>query len=133
MAKFEILPTIPFHQAPYMKPDQPPEVVHLEDPAMTVMIDFKYAPTSRINPNASIDFALNAMKNDSIHAMLVTDPNENVIGLISSEDILGEKPIKLLEERRIEREEILVKMIMLPEFDIIAFDIESLRLARVEM
>ncbi len=131
MTKFEILPTIPFKKAHVAHPLTPPEVVHLEDPALSVMTDFRQTKPPVTTPDTPIDDALNEMKISGVHLMLVIDDTENVIGLISSEDILGEKPIKLIQERRISRDNILVKMVMIPAEALVAFDIETLKIARV--
>lgn len=131
MAKYELLPTTAFSPCPYTHPVQLPEVVHLEDPALAVMIDFKQSKPSTIRPTTPIDYAMHEMKISGVHLMLVVDDTERVIGLISSEDVIGEKPIKLIQEGRLTRAEILVRMVMTPAEDIIAFDIEALRLARV--
>lgn len=131
MAKFELLPTHPYHPSPCAHPIELPEVVHIDDPALMVMIDFKQSKPPLISPDAAIDHALNEMKISGVHLMLVINKQEQIIGLISSEDILGEKPITLIQERRISRPEILVKMVMIPANQIIAFDMDDLRHARV--
>lgn len=131
MPKYETLPTIPFKRSPVAHPVELPEIVHLDDPALAVLIDFKLTKPPIVSPELPIDNALNEMKISGVHLMLVTNEDKNVIGLIGTEDILGEKPIKLIQERRINRHEILVKMVMTNESDIVAFDFETLRYARV--
>lgn len=131
MTKFETLPTISFKKSHVAHPVTPPEVVHLEDPALSVMIDFRQTKPPISTPDTRIDDTLNEMKVSGVHLMLVIDETENVIGLISSEDILGEKPIKLIQERRVGRDQITVKMVMTPADSMVAFDIETLKIARV--
>lgn len=131
MPKYEILPTTSFSVSPVMQPMDLPEVVHMEDPALMVMIDFKLSKPPLIDPNTSIDDALDEMKISEVHQLLVADEDNNIIGIVGSEDIVGEKPIKLIQERRINRGEIMVKMIMTRAEEILAFNIEDLKHARV--
>jgi len=124
MAKYEILPTVEIQpsKAKLAIHSALPELVHLDDPALSVMIDFKLFPAQTIHPEESIDDALNKMKIEGIHLLLITKPDNSVVGIVASEDILGEKPITILQERRIQRSQIKVSMIMTPSNDIIAFD-----------
>lgn len=131
MAKYETLDTIAFTASHCIRPLELPEVVHLDDPALMVMIDFKQIKPPLIAPEAPVDQALNEMKISGVHLLLVADKEDRIIGLISSEDILGEKPITLLQERRINRAEILTRMVMTPAENILAFDFDLLRHARV--
>tara|TARA_B100002051_G_C16546472_1_gene540268 strand:- start:195 stop:788 length:594 start_codon:yes stop_codon:yes gene_type:complete len=133
MAKYEIIPTVEIlaQQARLPGHTTLPELVHLDDPALTVMIDFKLFPAHTIGPEESIDNALNIMKIEGIHLLLVANPDDSIIGIVASEDILGEKPIKLLQERRIDRSQIQVHMIMTASSDVIAFEIDRVKEVKV--
>jgi len=128
MAKYEILPTatIEASNAKLISHSTLPELVHLDDPALTVMSDFNLFPVDTIAPDESIDNALNKMKVDGIHLLLVADHHDCIIGIVSTEDILGEKPITIIQERRIERHQISVKMIMTPSSSLIAFELDTI-------
>jgi CBS domain containing-hemolysin-like protein len=132
MIKYELLSTIPLLEEHVTLPTQQlAELVHLDDPAWTVMVDFNQEPPHTISPDVSIDHALMEMKLKDVHLLLVTDKNHQILGLIASEDILGEKPITLIQQRRIERAQVLVKMVMTPLQQIVAFNIEVIERARV--
>lgn len=107
------------------------EIVHMDDPALAVMTDFSLVLANTINQNETIDNALNEMKLHGVHMLLATDDEQTISGIISSEDLLGEKPIKLLQHSRVERSNITVKMLMTTIKDIIAFDIDTIQQARV--
>ena len=49
-----------------------------------------------------------------VRLLLVTDDSRQVLGLITSNDILGEKPVQFALERGIKRQEIRVRDIMTP-------------------
>lgn len=108
-----------------------PVITHWDDPAMQVMVDFKYAKAETIGPDETIDTAIIAMKNCSYHVLMVIDKEDKVLGLISSEDLLGEKPLKAIQDHRIARADILVRMVMTPQHEVMAIDLENLRHAKV--
>lgn len=128
-------PLSTIHLAPenhYSHPPQPPEVIHLNDPALHVMLDFRYHQPVTVSPNMSIDEALQELKSHNIPVLLVIDSDdENVVGIITAEDILGEKPVKLIQEGRMRRADIPISMVMTPQNEIAAFDVEHLRHAKV--
>ncbi len=130
MIKYEQIPTIPLEDAA-LRSHHLPELVHLNDPAFTVMNDFSTMPPLTIDPNDTMDSALNEMKLKGVHLLLVVDKNKKIHGIISSEDLMGEKPITLIQQRRVERNQIFVKMIMVPLEQIVAFDISDIETARV--
>lgn len=109
-----------------------PEIVHLDDPASSVMHDFTIIPPQTIITTKNIDDALNDMKTKGIHTLLVTNEHSSQLkGIIASEDILGEKPIKIMQNNRIDRNKIKVDMVMASIKNIIAFDLQSVEEARV--
>lgn len=126
LATLALAPTSKHAHPPHL-----PEVIHLSDTAMHVMVDFKYTPPVIVSPDASIDKALAELKAHHLPVLLVVDDAHSVVGIITSEDILGEKPVKLIQEGRIRRSEIPVSMVMTPQEEIAAFDIEHLRHAKV--
>lgn len=130
--KYQALPTIALvASSDYFHRPTPPEVIHLEDPALDALVDFKIMFPVTVSPRTSISAALIDMKVGGVHLLLVTDEKEKVVGLISSEDILGEKPVKIIQERRLSRNDIEVAAIMTPQQKIIAFDRYELRYAKV--
>jgi hypothetical protein len=132
MIKYEVLPTTDLVSEKISLPSQHlPELVHLTDPAFQVMIDFNQESPNTISPDASIEYAFTEMKQKDVHILLVADKEHHVIGLVSSEDILGEKPIKLIQQRRIERSQVLIKMVMTPLSQIPAFDVADIEHSRV--
>lgn len=132
MAKYEALKTITLSpENAFLRPKKLPELVHLDDSAFAVMCDFTQTRPRMIGLNESIDHALNEMKVHGVHQLLVRGENGNIKGVIGSEDILGELPIKILQERRIQRSQILVKMIMVPIEKIAALDMRILEHAKV--
>lgn len=132
MVLFEPLQTIqPSEQNILQHPAKLPELVHIDDPALHVLLDFNHIKPLTIDSNATIDAAQEEMRVTGLHHLLVIDSKNRVVGLISSEDILGEKPIKLQQERKLARSEVKVKLIMTPIAKLTAIDFHSLKYAKV--
>ena len=125
MVHYEALPTLTLEPGKTrLCTDMLPEVLHLEDPALAVMIDFSQSVPKTIHKNSSIDDALNKMKTQGLHLLFAVDDAEQPIGVIASEDLLGEYPIKIQQERRIPRAKICVDMLMKKLSDIPAIDFD---------
>jgi CBS domain containing-hemolysin-like protein len=115
----------------FMHPPELPEVTHIHDSALSAMIDFKYHTPPTISAHKSLEEALTEMRIFHLPVLLVIDTEKNIIGVITSEDILGEKPVKISQEKRIPRSEIEVEMVMLSFRNAVALDIEDLTHAKV--
>lgn len=132
MAHYEILNQLENRpESIYLRKSYLPELVHLDDPAISVMRDFHQSRPNLTNAHVSMDEALNEMKVTGCHMLMVIDDNNQLLGLLSTEDILGEKPIQLMTESRLERSKITTKMIMTPIKDVELFSFESIQRARV--
>jgi Mg2+/Co2+ transporter CorB len=132
MAKYETLLTTDILPNGTMLPSQHlPELVHLDDPALEVMTDFTLTPPHAILPTDTMDHAIHQMKVLNVHLLLVINEEGHFQGILSSEDVWGEKPIKLLQERRIQRDQILVRAIMVPYNNITALDFDVIKMAKV--
>lgn len=116
---------------PHEHPPELPEIVHLDSPALEVMTDFKFVRPVTIQPQVPIDAALEKMKTAGVRLLLVIDEDRHIIGLITARDIQGERPIKIVQETRVPRSELLVERIMTPQSDIIGLNMVSVRNAQV--
>lgn len=132
MIKFERLKTLALHaNNTLLRKQSLPELVHLDDPAYSVMIDFTQTAAQSIKATEDMEEAMHEMKYHGTHLLIVTDAEERIIGIITSEDLLGERPITIIQERRIDRTQVRVDMLMTPINDIMAFDIDHIERARV--
>lgn len=89
-----------------------PGNVTLEDPAIQVMTDLSKITALTIEPTASIDTANRKMIACRVRLLFVTNSDATIHGLITATDILGEKPLKYIQEHGGTREHILVQDIM---------------------
>lgn len=129
---FEALPTLELKsESTNLYSNSLPELVHLNDPALNVMINLRNLLAGIIHPKDTIDTALEEIKKSKITALAVVSREGQLLGMIAGEDILGSKPIKLLQERRIERSKITVDMIMVPLAECVALDYHDAELTKV--
>lgn len=101
-------------EARYHQPGEDPERVRIDSPALAVMTDLRQIPAATIDLEAPLDAANRFMIRRGVRLLLVTDDDRQVLGLITANDILGEKPVKFALERGIKRQDIRVRDIMTP-------------------
>ena len=71
------------------------------------------------------------MKVSGVRMLLVTDESERIIGLVTAKDIQGERPVQIVHDRDVKRDEITVTDVMVPQAAIEVFTMESVANARV--
>ncbi len=99
----------------YFQPHQElPAKVSSHSPAILCMTDFRQTAVVTIEPNVSIEWAHHRMKEYGVHLLLVVNSAQQVLGLITSTDILGEKPMQLRTNYGRKHVEIMVREIMTP-------------------
>ena len=107
------------------------ERVKIDDSALDVMTDFNLVSVVVARPSDGIDDALARMKQRKVRSLLVIDAERVVVGLVTATDVLGEKPMRLVESHKFRHEDILIQDIMTPIHRLEAIDIEVVRTAKV--
>jgi CBS-domain-containing membrane protein len=100
-------------------------------PAIHVMTDLKKKTAIRIDSKASLHEARLKMLDKNIHLLFVDDEDFSIVGIITSEDISGEKPIKLGEKWRVKFREIQVTDIMTSAKNLEVLKMEDINKAKV--
>lgn len=88
--------------------------VSLDDAAVTVMTDFNEITPYSIEPTATIDDANDKMIACGVRLLFVCNTDGALLGLVTATDVLGEKPVRYLNEHGGRRDEILAQDIMTP-------------------
>jgi len=108
-----------------------PERISLDDTALSVMTDLERISAVLIRPDDSIDEANRRMIQRGVRLLLVVDHARAVAGLITANDILGEKPLQVINQRGGRRQDIVVRDIMTPQHQLEVLDMRDVRGARV--
>ena len=114
--------------ATYQRPASPPAVT-LNSPALDVMTDFRQTEAVTIHAQATIDEANQRMIEHGVRLLLVVAGS--LRGVVTAADILGEKPVRLMQARGIRRKEIVVDDLMTRADELDAITFESLLGAKV--
>src|ERR1700678_4614710 len=104
--------------------------LELSDPAIYAITDFKREYPMTVDADRQIDDALSDMIRLSVRALLVAK-EQRLVGLITSYDIQGERPMQFLQSSNYSRhQDICVGHIMTPWDKLLAVDWESIQAAR---
>jgi len=113
---YKLIPTAPLQKgASFHKPRQVlPEQVSADDLALQVMTDFQIVTAYTIFPLETIEDARAKMIHRGVRMLLVVDDMNQILGLITSSDLTGEKPMQVVQHQGIRHSDVLVKDIMTP-------------------
>jgi CBS domain-containing protein len=104
--------------------------VRADSPATDVMTDLTRVAAVKTRSDAGIDEARQTMITHGVRALFVVDES-TVLGIITSTDILGEKPIQVAQQRGIRHDEVLVRELMMPAELLEAMELTEVLRARV--
>jgi len=109
-----------------------PKPITINSPAVEVMTDLRQVFAVTVPAGESIVRATQIMIARRVRLLLVADSDGLIEGLISARDTMGEKPVRLLQERRGARyEDLIVGDLMVPRAAIDVLDIASVLKADV--
>jgi CBS-domain-containing membrane protein len=108
-----------------------PERVKLSDPATSVMTDLNKVSVVNVRARTSMDKANARMIRYGVRTLLVLDDNDQVAGLLTANDVLGEKPMHFLQNMGGTHADILVRDIMTTQRDLEVLKIEDVQNAQV--
>jgi len=112
-------------------PDASAAQVTMDSPAAVVMTDLTQVAAVVTQPGAAMEAAHDTMVQRGVRMLLVLDAEGRVAGLLSASDVLGEKPMHLVHERRIRHADLLVADVMTPAVRLDAFEFKAVQAARV--
>lgn len=91
------------------------DVVTLDSPAHMAMTDLTKVSAITASPLCNIDAANERMIANGVRMLLVTDQKDSILGLVTSTDILGEKPMSYIREVGGNHDELVTRDIMTPK------------------
>lgn len=118
--------------ASFVRPVQAlPEQVKLSDPASSVMTDLSKVSVVSVRAKTSMDKANAKMIRYGVRMLLVLDDNEQVAGLLTAADVLGEKPMRFLQNMGGTHADIMVRDIMSTQRELEVLKVEDVQNATV--
>jgi CBS domain-containing protein len=105
--------------------------VRVDSSAMDVMTDLRKIGAITIGRLTPAEEANQAMITHGVRALFVVDEQRRIVGIITSADIQGEKPVKITHEHGIRHNEVLVRDIMTPADRLEVMDLTDVGYARV--
>lgn len=108
------------------EPETAPRVAP-EDPAVSVMTDLATVAAVLVDPDVDIEAAMRIMIRRNVRSLFAVNVENEVLGLITATDLLGEKPLQHIQRYGVRRNEIRVRDLMTPRAQL-----EVLRMRDVE-
>lgn len=109
-----------FHPLPLTALEGTPALTHgqaratLRDPARSVLTEFDHSACVTVDHMDSLDTTLHTMVSAHVHMAFVTDARDQVIGMITTQDLQGERPLQRAMADHIRFEELTLDHLMTP-------------------
>jgi len=108
-----------------------PPSVSADSPALLVMTDLSKVPVATILSDATLDEANRSMLARGVRLLLVVGSGLQVIGVVTTVDVLGEKPVLVAQNQKIRRSEVRVADVMVSVEKMDALGIDDVKNADV--
>jgi CBS domain-containing protein len=118
--------------AGYAQPTQSAlERVQLDSPAADVMTDLTQVSAVIILAGDTVDEAFRRMVQRGVRLLLVVDQDRKVLGVVTADDVAGERPVQVAAQQGIHRDEVLVRNCMTPCASLQVLDLAQVHTAKV--
>lgn len=118
--------------ASYAQPTQVAlDRVQLDSPAIDVMTDLTRVTAVIVLPGDTVDEAHRRMVQRGVRLLLAVDQDRKVLGVITANDVMGEKPVQVAVQQGIHREEVRVRNVMTPSASLQVLDMAQVQAAEV--
>ena len=108
-----------------------PDQVSLDSPAIDVMTDLSQVTAETVSANLAVDSAEERMIASGVRLLFVTNPLNQVIGIVTSKDLSGERILRLISDSKSARKDLIVRDIMTPQHKIEVLEMGDVATARV--
>jgi len=99
--------------------------------ATEVMTDLTRVQVVTVEPDELANAAHHQMIHAGVRLLLVTSPTEEIVGVLTARDVMGERPVSVATQERIPRDQVTVQQIMTPLEGLDALNLADVRRARV--
>lgn len=134
----ETVDYLPLHQASiatagcYVQEAFNPSQITADSPAIDAMTDLSRVASATIESDATLEEANQSMILRGVRLLLVVEGGGNrIIGVLTSADVLGEKPLFIAQKRQTKRSDLRIIDVMVPVEQMEALGIDEVRKSRV--
>lgn len=114
-----------------LSPESINQLVNLRSPAVEVMTDFSAVSPVTILESIAIDEALERMKSQHVRMLFVTSAAGKFCGVITAQDIMGNKVMVYMSSHSVGREEVNVSHIMLDKLHLRSLTFDQVQHSRI--
>jgi CBS domain-containing protein len=108
-----------------------PQNVTLNDPAVNVMTDLRSVSVVNVRAKTTLEKANDKMIRYGVRLLLVMDDADKVSGLLTATDVLGDKPVRFLQQMGGTHADILVRDVMTVQHELEVSKLEDVLKAKV--
>jgi CBS-domain-containing membrane protein len=108
-----------------------PQNVTLNDSAVNVMTDLRSVSVVNVRAKTPLDKANAKMIRYGVRTLLVLDDADKVTGLLTATDVLGEKPVRFLQQVGGTHADIMVRDVMTVQRDLEVLKLDDVQQAKV--
>jgi len=108
-----------------------PDQVSLGSPAMDVMTDLRLVTAEVVSANIAVDDAEEKMIASGVRLLFVCNQLNQVIGIVTSKDLSGERILSHINDSQTARKDLIVRDIMTPQHKIEVLEMGDVATARV--
>jgi CBS-domain-containing membrane protein len=108
-----------------------PQNVTLDDPAVNVMTDLRKVSVVNVRAKTALEKANDKMIRYGVRMLLVMDDADKISGLLTATDVLGEKPVRFLQQMGGTHADILVADVMTVQLELEVLKLEDVLNAKV--
>ena len=105
--------------------------VTLASPALNVMTDLALVRAATVDPDTLLDKAEQTMIQQGVRSLFVVSDFPCVAGLVTAADVMGEKPMRQVTQRNLQRQDLRVTDVMTRLSQLDALDYNELKSANV--
>ncbi len=105
--------------------------VVLDSPAVDVMTDLTRVTAVIVLAGDTVDEAHRRMIQRGVRLLVVVDQDRKVQGVITANDVMGEKPVQIAVQQGLHRDEVLVRNIMTARANLQVLDMAQVSAAKV--
>jgi CBS domain-containing protein len=130
---YHTLPTAPLPaDADLLRPDRRTHhTLTMDSPALEVMTDLNMVQPVTILADSSLNDAHALMVRSGIRLLFVTDDTGYLLGLVTANDVLGERPLQCMREQGKRRSDLLARDVMTPRSALDTLSLDDVRVAKV--